>query len=81
MGLIDQQLFQIDVAEHTEDDDLEIGEAGLRIGYAPITSMSCVGEREQALFGGILRLKGAKMPAIMQHGYRCDAIHRGQAPR
>jgi hypothetical protein len=20
------------------------------------------------------------MPAIMQHAYRCDAIHRGQAP-
>jgi hypothetical protein len=28
-----------------------------------------------------LGLKGAKMPAIMQHTYRCDAIHRGRAPR
>jgi hypothetical protein len=25
MGLIDQQHFQIDVAEHTEDDDLDRG--------------------------------------------------------
>jgi hypothetical protein len=27
------------------------------------------------------QLKGAKVPAIMQHTYRSDAIHRGQAPR
>jgi hypothetical protein len=28
-----------------------------------------------------LHLKGAKTPTIMQHTYRCDAIHRGQTLR
>jgi hypothetical protein len=38
--------------------------------------LSCPGSGNQNL-----GLKGAKMPAIMQHAYRCEAIHRGRAPR